>query len=809
MVVRLNRHDEIQRTLLAALLLAGSALAPVVGLSPALAQAALPAQGGAGEPVRRFAIPAGPLDRALTAFGAQAGRQVSVETSVVRGISSPGVTGQMTAAQALSHLLGGTGLTARQTGNVVTLGRDSATIALAPVRVGGTAPLRGGRALAETATGPVRGYVAHVSNTGTKTDTPLIETAQSVSVLSRDFIVDTGAQSVSQVLAYTSGVQSQPYGFDSRYDQFMLRGFGANTYGNYRDGMRFANGSFAQFRSEPYEAERIEVFRGPTSVLYGSNNPGGLVNFVSKLPTATPTREVTMVLGNWNRFQGEFDLGGALDAQGLYRGRITGLVRDSDTQVPQTKDNRIAIAPSLTIRLGARTSLTLFGEYQKNLYPMWPYYYRSAQGLTHVRLGDPAFNALRQQQYYFGYKLEHRVNDVVTLRQNLRYGRVFFDGEFTDAGAVLGPTEIGLYSGRWRERLEGTNIDNQAQFRFHTGPVKHTFLFGVDYFRQRLDSEYGEGNNTFTTLMPRSLTHPVYGRVAIGNLTTQSHTYQTIDQVGLYGQEQLVWNRWHVLLGGREDIVATSSRNQMTGVTTTNNPRAFTGRASLLYLFDCGVAPYFSYSTSFLPTSGTTSAARGTRAFAPTRGDQYELGVKYQPHDFNGSITADVYDLHEKNVLTTDPDNVRYSIQTGEVRSRGAEIEGVMSLGNGLSAMAQYTHTEAKNMRSNTAQGKIPVAVPKNAASLFLMYTVPGGMFRDLGIGGGVRFTDKNWADIANTQHNDALTLFDINLRKAFGPVTAQLNVNNIANRRVAICNTGNCTWSMGRMALGSIRVRW
>ncbi|GMO72048.1 hypothetical protein BwSH20_55340 [Bradyrhizobium ottawaense] len=132
--------------------------------------------------------------------------------------------------------------------------------------------------------GPVQGFVATRSATGTKTNTPLIETPQSVSVVTQDQIRDTGARTVGEALAYTAGVQTQPYGFDPRYDQFLIRGFAANQYGNYRDGLRQGNGSFAYFRNEPYGAERIEVMRGPSSVLYGANEAGGMVNYVSKMP---------------------------------------------------------------------------------------------------------------------------------------------------------------------------------------------------------------------------------------------------------------------------------------------------------------------------------------------------------------------------------------------------------------------------------------------------------------------------------------------------------------------------------------------
>ncbi|MFW7268163.1 TonB-dependent siderophore receptor [Gluconacetobacter sp. Hr-1-5] len=760
-----------------------------------------------------FHVAAGDLDHALTQAADQSGVHIFFPSAAVTGKRTDGLSGRLAVSDAMARLLNGSGLSWHlQDGRTIVVATNrNPTITLSPVRVQGTASQLAkttGAGLAsrtETATGSVKGYVAHLSASGTKTDTPLIETPQSISVVSRDLISDIGAQSLGQALVYSAGVQTQPYGFDPRYDQPLIRGFSANQYGNYRDGLRFANGSFAYFRNEPYEAERIEVFRGPTSVLYGSNNPGGLTNVVSKLPVDTSIHEVELTLGNYNRYQGEFDLGGAIDHGHDVLYRVTGLFRDSDTQVHDTKDNRIAVAPSMTFHITPRTTLTLLGEYQKNLTSMWPYYlYVPGKGLTHIRVGDPAYDAFRQQQWYFGYKLEHKVSDLVTLRQNFRYGHAYLDGEFEDAYSLLG-TNLTRYAGQWQEGLTSLNLDTQAQFNFRSGPVKHTVLFGVDYFQQHLNSKMGEGWGSTLNLL-----NPVYSTSGVSIIQTATDVYQTINQVGVYAQEQLSWKHWHLLLGGREDMVGTSSRNLLANnATTRTSPNAFTGRASLLYLFDNGIAPYFSYSTSFMPTSGVSSPANGSHPFDPTKGHQYEAGLKYQPHGFDSYITADFFDLHQTNVLTTDPANTVYNIQNGRVRSRGAEVEAVANLGFGLQAIGSYTYVDILNTQSTTAPHKVPVGVPRNQASLFLNYAFPTRLVPGFGVGAGVRFLDKTWANVANTQRNDALTVFDVMTHKDLGPVRLQLNVNNIANRRVAVCNSGNCTWSLDRVVLGSVRVRW
>lgn len=659
---------------------------------------------------------------------------------------------------------------------------------------------------AESASGPVLGYVARLSTTGTKTDTPLIETPQSVSVVGRQQVIDTGAQSVGQALAYTAGVQTQPFGFDPRYDQFVIRGFASNQFGNYRDGLRQANGSFAYFRNEPSELERIEVLRGPSSVLYGSNNPGGLVNVVSKMPTMTTFKDVQVTLGNYNRYQGQFDVGGVVDENARVGFRITGFARDSDTQVPNTKDNRIAIAPSVTVKLGDNTTLTLLTEYQKNQTSMWPYFLNlPGKGVVNIRVGDPEYDALREQQWSIGYKLEHRVNDTLTLRQNLRYSRVYFDGQFVDAASLSANGQtLNRYSGMFQERLEGLNVDNQAQLRFATGPVSHTVLAGVDYFHQGFDQNFGLG-----TAPPLSLVNPIYSTRIVPTIVPSSRTYQTLDQVGLYAQEQLAWQKWRLTLGGRQDFATTYSRNLVTGTTASNDPSAFTGRVGLLYLLDSGITPYASYSTSFLPISGTTAPARGTKPFDPTNGEQWEAGIKYQPPGMNSSVTATAFHLTQSNVLTTDPLARTFSIQTGEVRSEGFELEAVADLGRGLKGIASYSYTDVVNTSSNTAQGKVPVGVPKHQAAVFLDYTAPEGPVKGFGVAGGVRYIGATWADAANTQRNGEIPAFDVAVHQDINKFRLALNVNNIADRRVPICNSGNCTFSLGRIILGSVRVLW
>lgn len=660
-----------------------------------------------------------------------------------------------------------------------------------------------------TAIGPVQGFVATRTATATKTNTALIETPQSISVVTQDQIRSTGAQTIGESLAYTAGVQTQPFGFDPRYDQFLIRGFATNQFGNYRDGLRQGNGSFAYFRNEPYGAERLEVMRGPSSVLYGANEAGGMVNYVSKLPLEYRLNEAGLDIGNFNRYQGRFDFSGpAVDNKDLLY-RFTGLVRQSDTQVPGTWDDRVFLAPSFTAKLGEDTTITVLAEYERSKTSMWPYYLRNpATGvLTNIRLGDPSFDALTQSQASIGYRLEHRVNDAMVVRQNVRIGHVSFEANMVDAlGLAADGRTLNRYAATFKENLNTVNVDNQIEARLATGPIKHTVLAGVDYFRQSTAFGYAAGLATSLDLL-----NPVYGGAApTSPLPVASANSQTLGQLGLYIQDQIALGGWRLTIGGRQDFAELSNQDDLTRTKTNSDPSKFTGRAGLLYLFDNGLAPYVNYATSFLPQSGVTAPGRGATPFTPTTGESFEAGIKYQPLGWNSYFTATWFNLVKDNVLTTDPIFAGFQVQTGQVRSRGTELEAVLSLAEGLKGVASYSHIDATVTRSNGLDlGKVPIGVPTQQAGLFLDYTWQTGALAGFGVGGGVRWIGQTWADSVNSLRNPAITSFDAGVHYDWRGMRLAVNGRNLSDERMAICNEGNCSFSQGRTVLGSVTARW
>ena len=799
---------------LVAALLAGAMIVPP---PPALAQAA------ARAPIT-FAIPAGPLPDVLAAFGRQSGLQISYLPEVARGVRSPGVSGQLPAGRALANLLAGTGLSYRfANANTVTVERPGAATA-ASTSISGAIPLD---MIDVTGNGDgTTSYVATRSAAGTKTDTPLIETPQSVSVVTRKQIDDQAIQSVRQALRYTPGVISDYRGAGgSRYDTIIYRGFGGGVNYDYAflDGLRLAGTNYAVPQIDPYLLDRIEVVRGPASVLFGQNTPGGLVNLVSKMPTAQPFHEVVMQAGTFNRFQGGFDLGGPIDAEGKYLYRLTGVGHFGNTQVDYQKDDRIAIAPAFTWRPDADTSLTILAKYQHD--PNGGYFgFLPAVG-TVLPLpngsriprnffdGSPLFDQFDRTEAAIGYKLEHRFNEVWSMNSSFRYMHLDLDYKsvYTTGIDTSNPNDPRLTRSAIFNTAHSDAIgaDNNVQAEFATGPLQHRALLGIDYQRLAIHDLQGTRAQSSLSIFNPDYTSPI----AVPAATMDAQ--QTLTQLGLYAQDQIKWGGLTVLTGVRHDWADNDRNDRLAPPAIQQNDRAFTWRAGAIYNFENGIAPYASYSTSFQPSSGADYAGN---LFKPTTGQQFEAGIKYQPPGTRVLLTAAYYDLTQQNVLTTDPAHTMYSIQTGEVRSRGFELEGRATLEQGLELIASYSYMDNINTQSTTAQGKHPTYVPDQTAGLWADYTIQTGTFTGLGFGGGVRYIGRSYVDAANTMTVPDYTLVDAAIHYDFGRADprlkgwrAALNASNLFDKGyVSACATATkCFYGAGRTITATLAYRW
>ncbi len=657
-----------------------------------------------------------------------------------------------------------------------------------------------------TVNGATVGYVATNGLSATKTDTPLIETPQSISVVTRQQIIDQNSQTISEALNYSAGIATGTTGgYDPRYDQILIRGFSESSLGDYRDGLREYGGSFSVFATEPYGLERIDVLRGPTSVVYGQNSPGGMINRYSKRPTNQPVGEVALNLGNYDRYQGNFDLGGPVPGISPLTYRLTGLFRQSNTSFLVAPDNRQFVAPAFTWQPSPKTSLTALTSFEHDQTGVGVVAQAANGTATNVFLDDPTYSHWQRKQYLAGYQFAHQLNDRAVVRNNFRFGWMNIDYRSLDQLSISGDT-ISRYAIGARTGQRDYADDSQLEYHVRTGKMEHTLLGGFDFFRDTLDFTENLG------LAPSlNIVNPVYGQTI--PLPTPSYpssirNYQPLNQFGLYGQDQTKYKRLVIVLSGRNDWANSATINLKTPARTYQKDSALSGRAGVLYMLGHGLSPYVGYSTSFTPNTGSNFAGQ---AYIPTTGQQLEGGLKYQPDHFRGYFTVTGFRLVENNVLVLDPNHTSFDTQTGQIRSAGLELEGHVDLGLGLSVVGQYTYDDVENTKSYpvTTVGKTPVGVPTNLTSLWTNYSVRHGRLAGLGLGGGVRYTGMTYSNTTNTLLNPSFLFGDLATHYDRERWTFSLNVHNVSDIRTATCFNTTCTATLGRVVLGQMRYHW
>ncbi|QJP09565.1 TonB-dependent siderophore receptor [Pseudomonas multiresinivorans] len=797
------------------------ALALQLGLAASLGLPALSLAAQADS--RSFDIPAGPLGTALNRYASQAGVALSFDAGQVRGLQASALNGSYSLEEGFAQLLHGSGLQARAVADGYVLAPADDALEMSPTTING--------ANLESAWGPVQGYVATRTGTATKTDTPILEVPQTINVISADQIQAQGAQNLTQALRYPPGLGVNGYtDRNSIADEITSRGFAPTPL--YLDGayLPYAGSLGGAPQIDPYTLERVEVLKGPSSVLYGQNQPGGLVNMVSKRPTTEQRSQVRFGLGSYHRVNGAFDTSGPLDEQKAFSYRVIGVAKKGNEQVDHTHSERMLLAPSLTWAPTEDTALTLLAQVQRDDgledYQSLPRIGSLVRGPTGQRIdrdffsGDSRYNDYKRDQYILGYDFSHRFDEDLQFRSTARYTDVddryrgFYLRSFvTDANGVTDYTRANRTKVDWRQHNSAYTLDNNLEYRFNTGALQHTTLAGVDY--RHFNRKY-DGYNAYNA-EPVNL----YGKnnTDTGNVRPELTTKwdNTVRQTGLYLQDQIKLDQWILTIGGRQDWAEVENKDLLARSITEQRDNKFTGRIGLTYVTDFGLAPYISYSESFLPTVGTAAPERGGNAFKPTEGEQYEVGVKYQPFD-KTLLTAAVFQIKQKNVLTGDVDYPQYENQSGEVRSRGVELELKSSIEQfDVLAAATYIDSfytkENYGNEDNRSESQAPVSATAWVDYHFSQATVDG-----LTWGVGARYTGRKPGDAANSFHTPAYVVYDTTLGydfSRFSPsmagLQARLNVQNLFDREyVSDCNYAfGCYYGQERVASLEMSYDW
>ena len=649
--------------------------------------------------------------------------------------------------------------------------------------------------------------VVTAASTGTKTETPLIQLPQPIKVITADQYLSQGAISISDTVKYAAGVLANPYGRDTRVDGFNVRGIDALQF---RDGMRDIFSYYASITSDPYNFSRVEIVRGPASVLFGQGSIGGLVNLVSKTPEFRTGGEINLVYGSYDRKEALGDVNVALTDTLAVRG--VARVRDADTYVDHVPDDRVMFAPSIRWQPTPDTDIVLTGLYQEDdtgstsqFLPIVGTFLPNNANPS-GRLGQYAFVGKPDWDRYNGRSLQgggsvtHSFSDNIKLSLKARYidsDLQYFTHYANSYSNPQNPFEadgrtIGLYADASDAKMNVFSTDNNLQATFNTGAhIEHRLLVGVDYSWNKVGKRYGGGYETIDLYD--------IDRDALRTYDpTGPYAYVSQKQLGVYVQDQIrFYDRVSLVLGVRRDRVTSSGGN---------TDHATTFRAGIIGDLGWGISPFFNYTESFLPVAGSIENGDGTMGdpYRPQTGKQFEGGVKWQP-DPNTLVTVTAFHIKERNRVLYLANGA--TTQSGELTTKGIEFEASHTLPQNFELLLNYGYNKLKSEVNTNLD-----YMPRHIASAWTTKTF--GMADDarLRLGAGVVYTGKSistssiWSIVTPSRTTvDALAEID------WRNWRLSINATNLLNNRYyASCLArGDCFMGAPRNVMGTIGYRF
>ncbi|MGI3091704.1 TonB-dependent siderophore receptor [Vibrio diabolicus] len=652
-------------------------------------------------------------------------------------------------------------------------------------------------------------------NTATKTVLEPEETPQAITVITKDDMDLRGVNSVSEALRYAPGVNTELRGGAvSRLDLFNIRGF--INYTNFYDGLPLLyNGWNLQPQVDSVALEQIEVFKGPTSVLYGNIPPGGMVNIIAKAPQSTPSHSVSISTGTNSLKELTFDTTGQIgDSNVDYR--IIGLAKQRDGQADTSEDERYVLAPSFNWQATESTLVNVNVYYQNDpsagIYTTVP-----ASGSVidnplgsmspSTYLGDEDWNTYEREVLMMGYKVQHDFNNNWQFLQNARYMTADAYQENTYNGALEADNRtVGRNAYLTDEKSKSFVIDNQLSGYVKTGDFEHNLLFGLDY--QYLDSDV-KYKDTLGYSLTQDIFNPDHNSIDRNALNFQYK--QNLDiktkQIGVYFQDQVRYDQLVMIAGLRWDKYDSNTDAVSDYLGTVSNSKEelddtnVSFRVGGLYELDFGLSPYLTYSESFEPIAGADATGK---AFEPSTGHQWELGFKYVP--LSGDISGNLAFFHitKKNAILTDPNNpYAPNYQAGEVVSQGIELEAKWQATAQADFTLGYTYTDMEITEDSyyNQEGKTPVWVPEQTASLWANYFFEGNL-SGLRTSAGVRYVGEAQIDAQNSEKVPDYTLFDLAASYDFSTVSESmkgasvtLSASNLFDKEYYSCYDKNNCW--------------
>lgn len=625
-----------------------------------------------------------------------------------------------------------------------------------------------------------RAYNELASTSATKTDTPLIDTPQSVQVITERLIEDRRPVTLTEALYNASGV-SDGGGRRATFDFPLIRGFDASS-DIFLDGLRVERGS-TNFSYELLGLERVEVLKGPSSVLFGQGALGGAINEISRRPSRDPSLFVEGTYGSYDFSQLRVDGNGPIGEN--VSARVNALYRSTDDYIDLMDRQRTFVAPSLRWDISEDTDLTLLGSYTKDKTD-GSYIGLPAEGTILPNINgpiprkrnvrEPSFDRLSIERTQVGYALEHRFSDRMRLRQNLRYSNADVLSNLTIA-LFLDPDQRTLYRGvgEFRNKDQSLAIDTNLEMRFESAGASHTVLLGVDYLNQDVDQSFAFGFQS-----PIDLYAPAYDIPVDPTFPANPDFNRKDELIGFYAQDQIsIGTRLDLVVGLRYDTADTRNRDIANGGTTSQSDGVLVPRIGMVYKLAPDLAAYANYARSFNPNFGVAFSGS---SFDPEKGEIFEAGLKSALLGGRVNATLAAYEITRTNVLATDPDPLHagFSIATGKQRSRGIDADIAYHAGDAWNVGFALAYTDIEITRDTDFAGSRPINVPKLQTSAYTHYDFGNGF----GTGFGFRYVGAREGTLPNSYRLPAYTTFDTSLSYRLGKTHVQLNVYNLLDKK-------------------------
>ncbi|WLH20480.1 TonB-dependent siderophore receptor [Pseudomonas simiae] len=634
----------------------------------------------------------------------------------------------------------------------------------------------------ETAQGPVQGYHATRSASATRTDTSIHETPQSISVVSKDVVEDIGATRLQDALDYAGGVGRANNFGGQGLTTFTVRGFTTGEF--YRNGFPINRGY--PNMPDANTIERLEVLRGPATMLYGRGDPGGTFNVVSKQPLAEPTVTLGSQLDDQGMQRATLDASGPLDEQGRLAYRLNVVGEGGETFRDHVETERYGVTPVITWQATDDTKVIFEGDFMRNNHPL-------DRGLTRFTnqkstasrdtfWGDKDVGKLHNDNNMAQLRFEHLLNDNWTLGGGFQWLDGTLQGNAIEANSLAADGHTLNRNFNYR-KLEWTDKDAQLNLtgHFSTGAFDHTLLTGVEFEDYDYKSIIQRSSAAYTS----DVFNPVYGKPRPALTSTPTHDKENLKTYSAFIQDQVaLTERLKVLAGARFERFEHEYETYVAGGKNWKaSDNSVTPRVGAIYDLTDTLAIYADAARSFKPNTGASSGGVG---FEPEKGKSYEMGIKWEGLDRQLSVDAAIYQIDKKNVLTTDPLDPNSKVAAGQVRSRGFDLNVAGNLTPEWRVIGGYAYVDAEVTKDNTIRvGSRLANIPRNSFSLLNVYEFQDGSLKGLGLGAGAKYVDERVGQTSNTPFSmDAYAVVDLlSYYKVNDKVRLNLDVKNLFNR--------------------------